>query len=210
MTQRPGEFIADSFVAASGNSLHLLRRQPPCDGGGGAGSGPLQFDEVLVTHGAQLTDVRWNRNNKVVAAGATDGTIQLLYSSGQVMCVLPRDGTPAAAYGPITSLSWSTGSKRLAAGSGNGNVYIHDMQSKVRGWSFRSVLGQGRAEQLGVAAATQACSQAGVAALLPFARQAGRQAGHGMGYCAAPAPNPGTTNGCPGCSCTALCGPAHS
>ncbi|KAL4425397.1 hypothetical protein ABPG75_009413 [Micractinium tetrahymenae] len=124
---RPGDpFPADSFLAAAGSNLHLLRRQqPPPNGGGAAG---LHFGEVLVAHSAPLSAACWNRNNKVVAAGSTDGSIQLLYAGGTVMGVLPQGDT--APLGPITSLSWSVGSKRLAAGSGNGSVYIHDIPAK--------------------------------------------------------------------------------
>ena len=127
-------YTADTFVASAGSSLHLLRQTPPADGGdatGRSGAQPLAFGDVVVQHPCAVNTVRWNRNNKVVAAGCADGTIQLLYSSGQVMCVLPRDGTPAAALGSVSSLSWSAGSKRLAAGSSNGNAYIFDMQNKV-------------------------------------------------------------------------------
>lgn len=121
-------FPADSFVATAGSSLHLLRRRPTADGSGGS---DLHFDEVLVAHSAPLAAARWNRNNKVVAAGSTDGSIQLMYASGRVMGVLPSDAQSVASLGPITSLSWSVGSKRLAAGSGNGSVHIHDIQAKV-------------------------------------------------------------------------------
>lgn len=122
MSSRPSEFASDSFVAASGTSLHLLRQ----DLAGGAA-----FGEVVVSHGAAVNAARWNRNNKVVASGCADGTVQLLYASGQVMCVLPRDGSHPAAYGSIAALSWSAGSKRLAAGSSNGSLFIFDMQQKV-------------------------------------------------------------------------------
>lgn len=134
-------YTADTFVASAGSSLHLLRQQPAAAdgvtaGGSSSGSGqPLTLNSVVVQHPCAVNTVRWNRNNKVVAAGCADGTIQLLYSSGVVMCVLPRDGTPPAALGSISSLSWSAGSKRLAAGSSNGNAYVFDMQNKVgAGW----------------------------------------------------------------------------
>ena len=129
-------YAADTFVASAGSSLHLLRQQPAAaDGatasGSGSGGPPLNLSDVVVQHPCAVNTVRWNRNNKVVAAGCADGTIQLLYSTGVVMCVLPRDGTPPAALGSISSLSWSAGSKRLAAGSSNGNAYVFDMQNKV-------------------------------------------------------------------------------
>lgn len=126
------EFPADTFVAAAGQGIHLLRQRAP-----GGGGGDDAFGQVVVSHAATVGAACWNRNNKVVATGSADGTIQLLYSSGQVMAVLPRDrATRAADLGAITSLSWSGGSKRLAAGTDRGSVYLFDMAQqggKVRG-----------------------------------------------------------------------------
>ena len=116
------DFAADTFVAASGRGVHLLRQRAP--GGGGDGA----FSSVVVDHAAAVGAVCWNRNNKVVAAGSADGMIQLLYSSGQVMAVLPRD---AANLGAITGLSWCGGSKRLAAGTDRGSVYLFDMAQQA-------------------------------------------------------------------------------
>lgn len=139
MARTGDPFPADSFLATAGSSLHLLRHQPPPDSGGG----DPQFSELLVTHSAPIGAARWNRNNKVVAAGSADGSLQLLYAGGTVMGVLPRDGTSHSSLGPITSLSWSVGSKRLAAGSGNGSVYIHDIQAKVGDAAAASCQGAG-------------------------------------------------------------------
>lgn len=125
------EFAADTFVAASGRGVHLLRQRAP--GGGGDGA----FSSVVVDHAAAVGAVCWNRNNKVVAAGSADGTIQLLYSSGQVMAVLPRD---AANLGAITGLSWCGGSKRLAAGTDHGSVYLFDMAQQ--GGKVRRTVGR--------------------------------------------------------------------
>ena len=126
------ELSADSFLVASGSSLYLLSQQPPPPAASAA-EPPPQFRELLVAHSAPITTACWNRNNKVVASGSADGAVQLLYSSGQVMMVLPH-GDGGGGAGPscaITSLSWSSGSKRLAAGSADGTVYIHDMTKKV-------------------------------------------------------------------------------
>jgi WD40 repeat protein len=126
------EYPADAFAAVSGSNVHLLREKPPEDGSSSSGGAPAAaFGEVVVSHSCTVNTARWNRNNKVVAAGCADGHVQLLHSGGQVMCVLPRDGTPPSAVGPVTALSWSSGSKRLAAGSANGSVFIYDMQQKV-------------------------------------------------------------------------------
>lgn len=122
---RPSEFPADTFVAAAGRGVHLLRQRPPA---AGSGDGDDAFSQVVVAHNGGVGAVRWNRNNKVVASGCSDGQVQLLYSSGQVMAVLPRDGaTRPADLGAVTALSWSGGSKRLAAGSDRGSVFVFDM-----------------------------------------------------------------------------------
>lgn len=125
---RSSDFPADIFVAAAGSSVHLLRRRPPAAGGAAAAD---DFAPVVVGHTCGVNAVRWNRNNKVVASGCADGQVQLLYSSGEVMCVLPRNGaTRAADLAAVTALSWSTGSKRLAAGSDNGTVFVFDMSKQ--------------------------------------------------------------------------------
>ncbi|PSC76845.1 WD40 repeat [Micractinium conductrix] len=134
---RVESFPADSFLAASGSGLHLLRRwplPPPKEGGAPPppaprGCGEPAFDEVAVSHDAEYTAAEWNRNDRVVAAGSADGTVQLRYACGTMMYMLPREG--AAPYGgAITALSWSAGSKRLAAGCATGDVHIHDIQTK--------------------------------------------------------------------------------
>jgi len=128
------EFAADTFVAAAGRGIHLLRQRVP---GANDGGGDEPFSHVVVQHAAGVGAACWNRNNKVVATGGGDGAIQLSYHNGQVMAVLPRDEvTRAADLGAITGLSWSCGSKRLAAGSDRGSVFVFDMASqggKVRG-----------------------------------------------------------------------------
>lgn len=148
------ELSADMFAAAAGSAIHLLRLQPA--GGPPAGSGGATFGQVVVGHAAPVCSTRWNRNNKVVASGCADGQIQLLYSAGQVMAVLPRDGrTSPASMGTVTSLSWSMGSKRLAAGSDHGTVFIFEMgpssaqvrpdgcggSNSVAGWRAAAVVG---------------------------------------------------------------------
>ena len=117
---RPTELAADTLVAAAGSAVHLVK-PAGASGGGGATAGGAR---VLVGHGAGVAAARWNRNNKVVASGAADGRVQLLYSSGQVMAVLPAAG---ALPGAVASLSWSMGSKRLAAGTDAGSVFLFEM-----------------------------------------------------------------------------------
>lgn len=115
----PGAVIA----ACCGPTLHLWRPQQP-------GNAAHYVDTPAACDRAVLA-AAWNRNNKVVGAAREDGVIELRYSNGDLMSVLPRTGPPPSAR-PLTSLSWSLGSKRLAAGSADGNVYVHDMTAKVR------------------------------------------------------------------------------
>ena len=120
------EFAADTFVAAAGRGINLLRQRVP---GANDGGGDEPFSHVQ--HAAGVGAACWNRNNKVVATGGGDGAIQLSYHNGQVMAVLPRDDvTRAADLGAITGLSWSCGSKRLAAGSDRGSVFVFDMAAQ--------------------------------------------------------------------------------
>jgi WD40 repeat protein len=119
------EYASDTFLAAAGSSMHLLRRAP---------GGEHRFDGVVVSHAAAVAAARFNRNNKVVAAGCADGRVQLVYSAGGgVMSVLPDVGAGPGAQqlGPITALAWSAGSKRLAAGSADGSITLFDMQRQV-------------------------------------------------------------------------------
>lgn len=77
-----------------------------------------------------LVAAAWNRNNKVIATACDNGTIELRYSNGTLMTMLPRGG-PSTYGEPLTSLSWSMGSKMLAAGSRSGHLFIHHMTAKV-------------------------------------------------------------------------------
>jgi WD40 repeat protein len=112
------ELPAEVLAACGGSILRLWQRP--------------NFEGATVSHSAGVQYVSWNRNNKVVATGCLDGTIQLCYSHGQAMSVLRSDG--GEQLGGLGSLDWSMGSKFLAAGSRNGTVYVWDLKlSKVGG-----------------------------------------------------------------------------
>ena len=109
------DYAGDLLAACCGTALHLWR---PTLGG--------DSEDKVVPSDRTVLAAAWNRNNKVVASAREDGAIELRYSNGTLMTILHRTGTQ-----PATSLAWSMGSKRLAAASRDGNVYLHDMTAKV-------------------------------------------------------------------------------
>jgi WD40 repeat protein len=115
------EFFGDALATCCDKAVQIWK--PKAQGGA-----DYDLKTAQDVSGAQC--VAWNRNNKVVAAGRDGGVIELLYSTGQAMSSLPRGGAPPGC-GRLNSLSWSMGSKRLAAGASSGSVYIHDMTSKA-------------------------------------------------------------------------------
>jgi len=115
------DYVGESLAACCGSKLHLWRPKLA-----------VEVDDKVVTSERSLRAAVWNRNNKVVAAGASDGTIELRYSNGALMSILPKDNAAPIVSGQLKCLSWSMGSKRLAAGNTDGTVHVHDMISKVR------------------------------------------------------------------------------
>lgn len=94
----------------------------------------VSSSSVMARAAVSPTAISWNRNNKVAAIGLEDGRVQIRYANGTCMSTLlddhrddHRDDRGAS---PVTSLSWSTGSKTLAVGSLGGRVSVHDMTTK--------------------------------------------------------------------------------
>jgi hypothetical protein len=111
------DYNVNAVAACCGKSLHYWKLNG------------TEYKDTSVEHIRPLTSVAWNRNNKVLATGIVDGSVQLRYGSGELMTELPRGGPPPDS-GAISSLSWSVGSKRLAAGTTSGAVYVHEMTTK--------------------------------------------------------------------------------
>lgn len=111
------------LAASCGRLLHFWR--------------PL-YDETVQKHKAipfdhTVTSVAWNRNNKVIAVASDDGNLELRYNNGDPMNSLPFpvDGTSSGESTRVNCLSWSQGSKRLAAGRQDGIVLLHDLKEKA-------------------------------------------------------------------------------
>ena len=95
---------------------------------------------VSIDTGLMATAAAWNRNNKVVAVGLENGSVQIRYAHGAYMSTL--GGGSSGSLNTTTSsiekrrravcdLSWSSGSKTLAVGSIGGQVEIHNMTQKT-------------------------------------------------------------------------------
>lgn len=81
--------------------------------------------------GKEVSAAAWNRNNKVIAVALNDGNVQLRYANGRFMNTLKGEEKTGGLENKVTALSWSMGSKTLAAGS-LGMVQLYNMTTKVR------------------------------------------------------------------------------
>lgn len=88
---------------------------------------------VLKNAGSVKTS-RWNQNNKVVVTAGQTGQLVLNYINGTVMGVLPPDS--AEKLPPINTVCFSKGSKYLATGCDNGQVFIWNLKRQVIMWHF--------------------------------------------------------------------------
>ena len=134
-----------AFLASScGNKVHLWKP----DLCGSCETVVQKTAYRTVSCDRPVTSVAWNRNNKVVAIAGGDqqGTIELRYSNGEPMSVLPAPTERGAShdkgmsriegasrYGGrrVNGLCWSQGSKRLVASCDDGNILVHDLKEKI-------------------------------------------------------------------------------
>ena len=89
---------------------------------------PGRSDEPLhlsTVHTSPVTSLRWTSNDRVLASSAHDGTIHLTESDGRLFDTLRPTvpGDPAGVL-PVLSLSWSPGSRYLAAGGSDKILWI--------------------------------------------------------------------------------------
>lgn len=80
----------------------------------------VSSSSVMAKAAVSPTAISWNRNNKVAAIGLENGRVQIRYANGTCMSTLQDDHRDERGASPVTSLSWSTGSKTLAVGSHGG------------------------------------------------------------------------------------------
>lgn len=90
--------------------------------------------EVFAPHADAVTSLKWTTNDRVLASGSRDGTIALSNASGEVF-----DTLDAATSGAVEVLciTWSPGSRYLAAGGSDAVVRIFDMQKRAQALVLR-------------------------------------------------------------------------
>jgi WD40 repeat protein len=127
VSRMASDYEGAALAVSCGQSLHLWR---PLHG--------AQGEDKAVRCDRPVSAAAWNRNNKVVAAAREDGGIELRYVNGTLMSVLPsaqQHPSDPSHHKPssrsITTLSWSVGSKKLAAGCTDGTILLHDLTSKT-------------------------------------------------------------------------------
>jgi len=100
---------------------------------------PVTSDEPLATfepHAEQITCLRWTSNNRILASAARDGTIALSEASGRLFHTLEA-ASPTGATVEVLSLTWSPGSRYLAAGGSDNVVRIFDLQKRTQALTLR-------------------------------------------------------------------------
>lgn len=84
---------------------------------------------LSIKHHEECRAVAWNHNNKVLASGGAVGRLAMHYHNAGLMGVLPREeGVPMSA---INDLSFSRGSKLIAAAHDNAEVQVWDLKNQA-------------------------------------------------------------------------------
>jgi hypothetical protein len=95
--------------------------------------------EALVTfapHSEPVTCLRWTSNDRILASGARDGTVALSEASGALFHTLEAS-SPTGATVAILALTWSPGSRYLAAAGSDAVVRIFDLQKRSQALVLR-------------------------------------------------------------------------
>ena len=117
MHQGPSPPASDSLAIACGAVARIWR---PLSG---ETSEPLSL-----FHNGTCTSLKYNHNNKVLASATDEGKFSLHYHTGSLMGELPAD---SGFMGPINTISFSRGSKLLAAGCADARLHLWDLKSQV-------------------------------------------------------------------------------
>ena len=97
-------------------------------------------DQAAVTsfepHSAPITCLRWTSNDRVLASSSQDGSVALSEVSGSLFHRLEAPSSGAEAVG-FLALTWSPGSRYLAAAGNDAVVRIFDLQKKTQALVLR-------------------------------------------------------------------------
>ena len=103
---------------------------------GGGGEEPLATFEP---HLEPITALRWTSNDRVLASASHDGTIALSEPSGKLFHTLQAQPTSGGASSAVAihAITWSPGSRYLAAGGSDAVVRIFDLQKRAQALALR-------------------------------------------------------------------------
>ena len=87
-------------------------------------------------HAEPITCLRWTSNDRVLASSSHDGTIALSEVSGRLFHSLEAMSSSGAPVEVLT-LTWSPGSRYLAAGGSDAIVRIFDLQKRSQALTLR-------------------------------------------------------------------------
>lgn len=87
-------------------------------------------------HAEPVTCLRWTSNDRILASGARDGTVALSEASGALFHTLEAS-SPSGATVAILALTWSPGSRYLAAAGSDAVVRIFDLQKRSQALVLR-------------------------------------------------------------------------
>ncbi|KAJ3693201.1 hypothetical protein LUZ60_008681 [Juncus effusus] len=124
------DLTAGPHLATSGGDTVKIFDTALADSGGG---NPLVLSYSPGPPGSQVSAVKWNHTNLVVASGGDDKKISLWHKKGKCLGVLPDPGTDTgdSIEESINSISFSNKSSRYLCSGGSGQIVrIWDLQRK--------------------------------------------------------------------------------
>lgn len=94
-------------------------------------------EAVHIKHSDRCKSVAWTTNGKAVASAGGSDSITLHSRSGKLTGSLANPGDKAQLMGSVQCLSFSRGSKFLAAGRADGVVHVWGVKQQVKTISMK-------------------------------------------------------------------------
>ncbi len=125
-----------TLAIASGSVIHVWQ---PSSNGNGSSCNKKPNEIVNFSLPDRCDSVAWNANGKAIAASGPTGHVSVYRPTGDSIGSLPSPGDETSLMGEVSCLSFSRGSKLLAAGCLDGLVHV---------WSLNQQVGAATAELL--------------------------------------------------------------
>ncbi|EIE18287.1 WD40 repeat-like protein [Coccomyxa subellipsoidea C-169] len=116
-----------TLAIASGSIIHVW--QPSSNGNG---SNKKPNETVNFSLPDRCNGVAWNANGKAIAASGSTGHVSVYRPTGESIGSLPSPGDETSLMGEVSCLSFSRGSKLLAAGCLDGLVHVWSLNQQER------------------------------------------------------------------------------